>query len=99
MSGTYNRVGKPEGGGLGGGERRVARRGLHPLLRLFRVAMSPKAPAIGDQDINILPKTCIDGLRHVSLPLRSFSHPYSPSSVLHGPFVSVVSLHSWQNSF
>ena len=64
-------MGKLEEGGLGGGAGRVAIRELYPLLRLFRVAMSPKAPAIGAQDINRWPKTCIDGLRDVSLSLGS----------------------------
>ena len=86
MSGTCNRVGKPEESGLGGGARQVARRRLHPLLRLFRVAMSPKSTSNRAQDINSLPKTCIDGLKDVSLPLGSISHPYSPSSVLQGPY-------------
>ena len=48
VSGKCNRVGKPEEGGVDGGAGWVARRGLHPLLRLLRVAMNPRSTSNRD---------------------------------------------------
>ena len=49
------------------------------------------------EQLRIQPQTSLEGLRDVSLTLGSISTPYPPFSTLHGPIVSSVTLHGWQN--
>ena len=81
MDCTYKGVG---GGGVGGGG------GLSLPIGLFGVAMSPRS-------VCHRPRQDWRALRDVSTNTGVNIRPISPISALHGPIVTVVTLHGWQN--